>query len=126
MEALETRVIVTGILFLLSAASGTAVRLFGRPLNNAVFTVHKLLALGFAVFSALLVHMLLKNYASNAFVIILTVLSGALLLILLVTGGVLSFDKLASDRLKVIHKAMPVLLVVSLIVMIYVQVRTSL
>ncbi|MFH0884060.1 MAG: hypothetical protein V2A56_13830 [bacterium] len=123
MKAFEIRIVVTGVLFLLSALSGTIVRLFGRPLNTPVFTVHKLLALSFAVFVVLLVHLLLKSFEGGPWMITLIVLSGVLLLMLLVSGGVLSFDKLASDGLKVIHRVTPLILAFSLVVMIYFQLR---
>lgn len=118
MTTLELNMAATGTLLLLSVFSGTALRLFGRPLHKLIFAVHKLLAVGFTVMAVILVRLYLIEDA-NATLIFLAIAAALILLILLVSGGLLSFDKRATEGLKASHRLASLTIVLLLIVLSY-------
>ncbi len=97
------RITITAILFLISAGSGFWLHAVGRPLNTPVFTIHKLTALAMIVLAVMYTLELLKTADASAGLIVLTVLAGVAVLILLVTGGLLSFDNLVNPPLFYFH-----------------------
>ncbi len=121
MNILETRIAIAGILLVLTAISGIVVSALGRPLNTAAFTIHKLLALSSAVFAVIVVVALLKKVQIAAPAMGLIILTGLLFLSLFVSGAFLSFDKPMNTVLLSIHKAAPLLIVVTAVLLAYLQ-----
>jgi hypothetical protein len=57
----QTAIIATGLLFLITFISGAWLSRNGRPLNTAIFTIHKLISLLTLISTALTIY----NYASG-------------------------------------------------------------
>ena len=125
MNVLEIRIAVTGILLVLTAISGIIVSALGRPLNTVAFTIHKLIAVSSAVLAVIVVCTLLKNVKIGAPAIVLIIITGLLFLSLFVSGAFLSFEKPVNVVLLAIHKAAPLLTVVSAVLLAYLQLRTK-
>jgi hypothetical protein len=95
----------------------------GRPLNSTVFTLHKLIALAFAVYTAINVIGLLKNAQINAVIWALIFVSGLLVITLFATGAILSFEKPAANFVHILHNISPVFLVISIGLMYYIAAK---
>jgi hypothetical protein len=123
MQVLEARVLVTGILLLLTAVSGVAVTAMGRPLNIAVSTVHKLLAVSAVVLAVLAVLSLLKVSHLETGAILLVAAVGLMLVVLFATGAFLSADRQPAVVLKAAHAAAPFLALFLAFLLTLVQLR---
>jgi hypothetical protein len=123
MGAFDLRVILMGVFLVLSIVSGIIVSAAGRPLNIALSTLHKLIAIASVVCAVLFVASQGKNKDIGSVTIAFIVLTGVLLVSLFATGAVLSFDKPAPSVILLMHKAAPVLTVVSAAMMVYFQFR---
>jgi hypothetical protein len=117
--SITLRLIISGVLFVLSIASGIWLSNMGRPLNTVIFTVHKLIALAFAVFTGILVFNLLKTVQTEFIIVILVIFSGLFILSLFVSGGFLSIEKPVNKIILNIHRIMPVLSAVIVAVTFY-------
>lgn len=99
------------VLVLLTAITGIILSNMGRPLNTAIFTVHKLAAIGFVVFAVFNFVQLIKGIESlEPTLKILLIIAGCAAALLFVTGGLLSFDKFAKKFIVVFHAVLTVLI----------------
>lgn len=112
--------LIAGGLLLLALISGYLTHGLGRPLNTALFTVHKLSAVAAIVFAVLAFVLARNTLACPSPTGILIAISLLLLVVLLVTGGFLSFERFADTWLATVHTllgpATAVLWVVALVV----------
>src|SRR6056297_1601136 len=91
--------LITGIsiLFITTVIAGIVLSLLGRPLNTALFNVHKLIGIGMVVFSVIAFVRLFKlETLPKGPVKLLVVIAVISLAGLMATGGLLSFDKFSS------------------------------
>jgi hypothetical protein len=98
-----TRFIVPVVFFLLTAASGVWLSRSGKPLNSAIITVHKLIALGALIATAIQTYHALKGAQIQAGLIVLLVVAAVSVVALFVTGALMSMDKPAYGMLLTIH-----------------------
>ena len=119
MRTIELRIVATGLLFLFTLVSGIWLSNSGKPLNTAIFTVHKLIALATVIFTAIVIRNLLKNIPVQVVIVSLIVLTGLFALALFVTGALLSLGKPVNAVILTIHAVTPFLLVISTAVTIY-------
>jgi len=119
MRTIELRIVATGLLFLFTLVSGIWLSNSGKPLNTAIFTVHKLIALATVIFTAIVIRNLLKNTPVQVVIVSLIVLTGLFALALFVTGALLSLGKPVNAVILTIHAVTPFLLVISTAVTIY-------
>ncbi len=117
--SITLRIIISGALFILSIVSGIWLSNMGRPLNTAIFTIHKLIALAFAVFTGFLTYNLLKTVQTEFIIVILVIFTGLFVLSLFVSGGFLSIEKPVNKIILNIHRIMPVLSAVIVAVTFY-------
>lgn len=123
MAVVDSKVITAGILLLLSIIFGIWLSRVGRPLNQFVFTFHKLLALATAIFAGIVIYSLCKNFEINAIGMILILFMILFFLALFITGVFLSFEKPLPDIVLIIHKIVSVLAIVLAIPCIYLLVK---
>lgn len=109
----SSRYFVSGILFVLIIVMGFVTKGMGRPLNTTVFTVHKLMALAFVVYTVINIFGLRKNSQINAVMWAMIIVSGLLVIILFATGAMLSFEKPAAKIIHILHDVSPILLAIS-------------
>ncbi len=108
------RVLLCGLLFVLTLISGVWVSSSGRPFNAAVFTVHKLIALATTVAVGFNVYRLYKEVDTRAFADAgLIGLTAIAFVSLFASGALLSSGRPAGSILLRLHQAAPVLALLS-------------
>ena len=106
---LSSKVAYAGIGFLLTLISGVVLSKMGRPLNSAVFGAHKIIAVGTIVLIGLNIRDLARVVGLQAVHPALIWGTGLLLLALVVSGSLLSFDKLVLPITLRVHQIVPLL-----------------
>ena len=116
---MQIKMLVIIFLYIITIASGIVLSKFGRPLNNLIFTIHKLIAVAFTVVNFILFFNLIKTSVGGTELIILIIVSALFVLILFVSGALLSFDKMATKNILIIHNISMVMLLISSVATIY-------
>lgn len=98
-----------GLGFVLTLISGVVLSNFGRPLNSAIFGIHKIIAVATIVLLGMNIRTLYRMVDVQTLNQNLIVVTALLLLALVVSGALLSFDKLAVQAVLRIHQVMPML-----------------
>lgn len=111
MEAVTTKLIAAGILFVFTLISGFILSRSGRPLSIGLTTVHKLIAVGTIVLIGMVVYQLFKSTDSKVFIeISIMVISGILFLALIATGALLTREEMQLPGLVLkVHQLAPLL-----------------
>lgn len=127
MEAISTKLIAAGLLFLLTLISGMIVSHTGRPLSVWLVTIHKLIAVGGIVLTGMAVNQLYKTVDGKLFVeLSLIVIGGIAFLALIATGALLTREEMQlPEAVLKIHQVAPLLALVSSTAGIYLLVRSS-
>jgi hypothetical protein len=99
-----SRFIIPGIVLLLTLASGVWLSRSGKPLNTGIFTVHKLIALGAVVATAIQTYNALRSLDTQASLIALIIVIGLCVVALFVTGALMSANNPAYKMLLFIHR----------------------
>lgn len=115
----SSRIVYCGLGFTLTLISGIILSKSGRPLNSAIFTVHKLIAVGTVILIVVSFRNLYKAVDMQAFFPVIIAITGLLFLVLVVSGALLSFDKLAVQSILRIHQITPLLALFLLTTSIY-------
>lgn len=115
MDTITSKLIGAGILFLFTLISGVILHHSSRPLSIGLVTVHKLIAVGTAVLVGMTINQLYKSVDGKVLIEIgLMVISALLLLALIATGALLTREEmLLPDLVLNIHKAAPLLALIS-------------
>jgi hypothetical protein len=125
MEAITTKLIVAGILFLLTLISGVIVSHSGRSLSVGLVTLHKLIAVGGIILVGMAVNQLYKTIDGKLLVEWgAIVISGILFLALIATGALLTREEMQLPEFVLkIHQVAPLLALVASSVSIYLLAR---
>ncbi len=118
MNALTSKIIGTGVLFLFVFLSGVWLSNSGRPINTIILTIHKLIALGTLIFIGVTIYQINQAAQLSTAAIAATVITGMFFVATIITGGLLSLDKPVS-AMSIVHKVGPFLTVASTIVTMY-------
>ncbi len=108
-----------GVIFLLTLASGVWLSHSGKPLNTAILTIHKLIALAAVIITAIQIYKAFQNTEIQVVLVALIVLTGLCALALFVTGALLSLGKPMPAILLTIHQVAPFLAAVCMALTIY-------
>ncbi len=120
MNAIVSKLAITGGLFLFTLLSGVWLSHSGRPLNVAIFTIHKLIALATVIAAGVTIYNLHKITEMRPIVeISAIIITGLLFLFLFITGALLSFDKPVSQAILAIHRITPFLAALSTAATLY-------
>ncbi len=122
MKTIEIRIIGTGILILFTIISGIWLSRLGRPLNVAIFAIHKIIALLTIILTVITIYYLQKNVKLKNIELILMVVTGLIFLFAFVSGAILSFEKPVNLIILTIHKVTSFLIVISTTLTIYILV----
>ncbi|RPI34102.1 MAG: hypothetical protein EHM70_03950 [Chloroflexota bacterium] len=114
-----TKFITPGIIFLLTLASGIWLSNSGKPLNTGLFNLHKLIALGAVIITAMQVQKAYSGAGSQGLIVALVFLLGLCVVALFLTGAFMSLGKLSYDMLLNIHKIAPILAAIALAATVY-------
>jgi hypothetical protein len=110
MKTFESKLIVTGILFLLTIVSGVWLSKTGKPYKMGVVTAHRLISIATLVVAALAVFQIQKGIALNAMSIVLICVSAILFIALIVSGGILTRpDTETIQPVLLLHRVLPVI-----------------
>jgi hypothetical protein len=111
---------VPAIAFLLTLGFGLWLSYSGKPYNGPLFNVHKLIALGATILTAIQIYQALKATDVQAILIGLIVIAGLGVVALFATGALMSMGKLPYKVLLTIHNIAPFLVGISLVALIYI------
>lgn len=111
MHAL-TPFITPGIVFLLTLASGLWLSNIGRPYNTALFTAHKLIALGAVVATVVQLVGALRAAPAQALVVVALAAAGAGVVALFATGALMSLSNPNYALWLNVHRLAPALAVI--------------
>jgi hypothetical protein len=111
--------ITSGIIFLLTLVSGVWLSLSGRPYNGLLFNIHKLIALGAVIATAIQISNTLKNTEFQVVLIMLVIVTGLCVVALFVTGAMMSLEKLNHNVMLTIHRIAPILAIITMAVTLY-------
>jgi hypothetical protein len=114
-----SRFITPGILFLLTLVFGVWLSRTGKPYNGILFNVHKLIALGMVIVTAIQLHQTFDHTEIQAVLIGSIVISGLCVVALFLSGALMSAKQADNKILKTIHNLTPFLLAISLAATVY-------
>jgi len=97
------KIISSGALFLLVIASGIWLSNIGRPYNALIFNVHKLIALAAVIYIAVIVYGQLRNVEMKALLIALAVGAIIAVLMLFISGALMSLGIGSHKAVWLIH-----------------------
>ena len=114
MDAITTKLIAAGILFLLTLISGMIVSHSGRPLSVGLVTIHKLIAVGTVVLIGLAANQLYKSLDGKLFVeLFILAIGGISFLALIATGALLTREEMQLPEIVFkVHQVAPLLALV--------------
>ena len=104
MEAITTNSIISGILTTIVLLSGIWLMKTGEPYKKIVFAVHKIGIAALTVFLVLIIMRHLQLFSFSGLGLTFFVLSILFYVIAFFSGAMLSFESVARDFLKTIHK----------------------
>ncbi len=108
-----TQFIIPGIAFLLTLVFGFWLSNAGKPYNGILFNIHKLIALGAAILTAVQLFTALKNIDIQVVPILLIVVAVVSVIALFATGALMSMDKMSYQVMLTIHRVAPILAAVA-------------
>ncbi len=117
--SIALKIISTELPFLLAIITGIWLSNLGKPLNTLIFTIHKFTALGSVIFTAIIIRNLLKNTEINNVTLTLIIVAGFSVLVLFVSGALMSFGKPVNNIILTIHSVTPILTVITTAITIY-------
>jgi len=111
---MTTKITLSSVLFLCAVATGIWLNKMGAPYKPLAFNLHKFIVLALIVFTVIIVKNVFKSYDLNSQLWI-TIISGAIFMLLLfVSGGILSVKQNAQFILVAIHTISSIMLSISL------------
>jgi len=121
------KIIIIGILSLISIITGFILHNLGRPLNTLIFTIHKLSAVAIVILMGMIIFNFLKIYGIGSIILFISILVTLSLVVLLVSGALLSINKFSNSvpTLLIIHNIATVVVVISIIVLVYFLLRVK-
>ena len=116
---IASKFIAPGIVFLLTLVFGFWLSNSGKPYNGILFNIHKLIALGAVVATAMQIYNIFKVMGSQSPIVILVILAAICVVALFVSGAFLSIGNLNYQLMKTIHNIAPVLMVIAMALTLY-------
>lgn len=108
-----TPLLTPGIILVATLASGFWLSRAGRPYSTAIFTVHKLIALGAVVVTGYQLFGLVRGAPLPALVVALLVTAGISVAALFATGALMSQDNPSHALWLTVHRIAPALAVIA-------------
>lgn len=109
--AVTPKFIAMGLLLLATLGTGIWLGQLGKPLNPAVSTVHKLLALAWVIFAAIGIYHAARLVQPSAAHFAAIVILGVSMVALVASGSVLTVPKLESAAWLAVHRIASVIAV---------------
>lgn len=105
--------------FLLTLAFGFWLSRKGKPYNGLLFNLHKLIALGTVILTAMAVYQALKVIDTSATIILLLIIAALSGIALFASGALMSAGKGEYRVMKLIHNVSPVALILAMLATVY-------
>ena len=125
MKKLELKIAVTTLLYLITFVFGFWLSFSGRPLNTAIFAVHKIAAVIMIILAVIIFSQFIKNEEIKTVTLGFIVTSGVLVLLALSSGIWLSLIKDVNELILNIHMASSILAGISTAITIYLLVNNT-
>jgi hypothetical protein len=119
MNTFLIKIFGAGLALLFIILSGLWLSRSGKPFPVIVFTLHKLLTLGTLVFLAMMVYKVHQSTPLQSDQLITIVVTVICFIVMIITGGLLSLEKIMPVIILRIHQLFPYLTVVALIFSFY-------
>ncbi len=119
MSAIQLRILITGLFFLIIFLSGIYLNRTGKPYNGIILTIHKLISLGTVVFLVITFRRIIQTSAPGAVELTGLVITGLLFLGSIITGGLLSIPKPMPAIVLKLHEITPYLTLLFTVVTLY-------
>lgn len=110
---MNSKILITGAVFVLILASGFWLSRLGRPINTIVLTIHKLVSVVAVVYLVVNVYRINQVTPLTTLGIVATVVAILLFLVMIATGGLLSVEKEMPAFVHTIHQITPYLVILS-------------
>lgn len=124
MRMVDSRILATGVLLALTLTSGLWLSLSGKPYSTAIFTIHKLIALGAVIVTGITINHLRMGTALPMPAFLAMLFSAVFLLSLFISGALLSIGKPDHVAILVVHRAAPLLAAAAITVALHLLVST--
>ncbi len=109
MNAIQSKVIITGFCFLLIFLTGFWLNRSGKPYPVIIFTLHKLITVGVIAYLAITLYQAGQSTPLQGGQVAAIALIAACFLAMLATGGLLSVDKVFPAIVHRLHQVLPYL-----------------
>ncbi len=125
MDTITSKLIVAGILFLLTLISGMIVSRSGRPLSIGLVTLHKLIAVSTVVLIGIALNQLYKTADGKVIIEMgITLIAGICFLALIATGALLTREEMQLPEVVLkIHQVAPLLALASSTITLFLLAR---
>lgn len=120
---MTTKLIINSILFIAIIISGLWLAKLGKPYSALAFNLHKFIALAFIVYTVVLSKGLIKIIEMSSIHWIFLVLSVFFIVLILVSGGILSSKEEVLKPMVLIHKLSSGLALMSIIAWFYTSLK---
>ncbi len=117
--AIDKRILTVVILFILKFIFGFWLLRAGRPYNSLLLTVHKLIALGTMVYIIFIANRVRLQTGLTTQALTSTIVTVVLFMIGIISGGLVSLDKIAPVSISIIHKVTPFLSAIATAITVY-------
>ena len=120
--SIQQNILLSGIFMAITIVIGIWLSRSGKPYNNIVLAIHKLIVLvniGFAVFLFINIYQIATV---GSFLIALTISAGLAVIALFATGAIMSIKKKSTTLLRVVHILATILVSASTVVILYLMV----
>jgi len=133
MRAGASKIVVVGLLFLMTLLSGLLLsrglrqsdpRLSGQPFAGAAFTVHKFVALATAILLGVTIRNLHKGVQFGGIEWMAVILGGLFFLLMFLSGGLQSVAKTANGSLRLVHEVAALFTVVPTLGAVWLLIRS--
>jgi hypothetical protein len=111
--------VIPGIAFLLTLAFGVWLSHSGKPYNGILFNIHKLIALGAAILTAVQLFKVLQDTGIQVVPILLVVIAVVCVVALFATGALMSMEKMNYRVTLTIHRLAPLVAAIAMVVTVY-------
>lgn len=115
---IKTRAVISILLMIASVVFGVLLHKAGKPYNSFYFTLHKLLSLAFLIFVTITCTLAFRQSAFVLFHWLCVVFLGLSVLALLLSGAMMSLDKL-NDMMLVVHRIASGICLISTVLLLY-------
>lgn len=105
--------LIPGIGFLLTLVFGFWLSKTGKPYSGILFNIHKLIALGTVIVTAIRFYKMFNAFEPQSLFILLITIAGLCVVALFASGAFMSIGNVNYQFVKTIHNIAPVLLVIA-------------